>query len=66
VAVVSAGVGESEVVRVGAGVGAASVGAGVGTGVGTVPGSTMAHVGSRHEQSMSEVSETGVLQDAAA
>jgi hypothetical protein len=44
----------------------AGVGAGVGTDVGAVPGSSTAHVGSRHEQSMSEVPEMGVLQDAAA
>jgi hypothetical protein len=51
---------------VGAGVASAGVGAGAGTDVGTVPGSSTKHVGSRHEQSMSEVSEMGVLQDAAA
>jgi hypothetical protein len=54
---------------VGAGVGAAvavvGAGVGVGTDVGTVPGSSTAHVGSWHEQSMSEVPEMGVLQDAA-
>jgi len=70
-----AGVGAPVGASVGAGVGmglgvvvaaSAGVGAGVGTDVGTVPGSSTTHVSSRHEQSMSEVSEMGVLQDAAA